>query len=77
MGRFNSWSAGLNVSLPLVVPSLWKNIQMSEVDIQLSMEKARASRIDLVNQVKKSFFSLLLAQDSHDVFQENLRNRLH
>lgn len=85
MGRFNSWSAGLNVSLPLVVPSLWKNIQMSEVDIQLSMEKARASRIDLVNQVKKSFFSLLLAQDSHDVFRktyetdsinlEDIRNR--
>lgn len=85
MGRFNVWSAGLNVSLPLVVPSLWKNIQMSEVDIQLSMEQARASRINLMNQVKKSFFSLLLAQDSHDVFRktyetdsinlENIRNR--
>ncbi|WP_298650503.1 TolC family protein [uncultured Proteiniphilum sp.] len=85
MGRFNSWSAGLNVSLPLVVPSLWKNIQMSEVDIQLSIEQARASRINLVNQVKKSFFSLLLAQDSHDVFRktyetdsinlEDIRNR--
>ncbi|MEA4917565.1 TolC family protein [Proteiniphilum sp.] len=85
MGRFNVWSGGLNVSLPLVVPSLWKNIQMSEVDIQLSVEQARASRINLVNQVKKSFFSLLLAQDSHDVFRktyetdsinlENIRNR--
>lgn len=85
MGRFNVWSGGLNVSLPLVVPSLWKNIQMSEVDIQFSIEKARASRIDLVNQVKKSFFSLLLAQDSHDVFKktyetdsinlEDIRNR--
>lgn len=85
MGRFNVWSGGLNVSLPLVVPSLWKNIQMSEVDIQLSMEQARASRINLMNQVKKSFFSLLLAQDSHDVFRktyetdsinlENIRNR--
>lgn len=85
MGRFNVWSAGLNVSLPLVVPSLWKNVQMSEVDIQLSIEKARASRIDLMNQVKKSFFSLLLAQDSYDVFRktyetdsinlENIRNR--
>lgn len=85
MGRFNSWTAGLNVSLPLVVPSLWKNIQMSEVDIRLAMEQARASRIDLVNQVKKSFFSLLLVQDSHDVFRktyetdsinlEDIRNR--
>ncbi len=85
MGRFNVWSAGLNVSLPIVVPSLWKNIQMSEVDIRLSMEKARASRIDLVNQVKKSFYSLLLAQDSYGVFKktyetdsvnlESIRNR--
>lgn len=85
MGRFNVWSAGLNVSLPVVVPSLWKNIQMSEVDIRLAMEKARASRIDLVNQVKKAFFSLMLAQDSYSVFKktyetdsvnlENIRNR--
>ncbi|MBK5195245.1 MAG: TolC family protein, partial [Proteiniphilum sp.] len=87
MGRFNVWSAGLNVSLPLVMPSLWKNIQMSEVDIRLAMEQARASRIDLVNQVKKSFYSLLLAQDSYAVFKktyetdsinlENIRNRFN
>lgn len=70
MGRLNVYSAGLNVSMPLVVPSLWKNIQMSQVDIELAMEKARASRIDLTNQVKKSFYSLLLAQDSYRVFKE-------
>ena len=33
MGRFNVWSAGLNVNFPIIVPSLWKNIQMSDVDI--------------------------------------------
>lgn len=87
MGRFNVWSGGVNVSLPLVVPSLWKNIQMSEVDIRLAMEKARASRIDLVNQVKKAFYSLLLAQDSYLMFRktyetdslnlENIRNRFN
>ena len=70
MGRLNVYTAGLNVSMPLVVPSLWKNIQMSQVDIELSMEKARSSRIDLMNQVKKSFYSLLLAQASYDVFRE-------
>lgn len=85
MGRFNVWSAGMNVSLPLVVPSLWKNIQMSEVDIHIAMEQARGSRINLVNQVKKAFYSLLLAQDSYRVFKKtyetdsinlvNIRNR--
>ena len=87
MGRFNVWSAGLNVNLPLVVPSLWKNIQMSEVDINIAMEQARASRINLINQVKKSYFSLLLAQDSYDVLRktyetdsinlENIKNRFN
>lgn len=85
MGRFNVWSAGLNVSLPLVMPSLWKNIQMTEVDIRLAMEQSRSSRIDLVNQVKKAYYSLLLAQDSYNVFRktyetdslnlQNIRNR--
>ncbi|MGB4016005.1 TolC family protein [Petrimonas mucosa] len=85
MGRLNVYTAGLNVSMPLVVPSLWKNIQMSQVDIELAMEKARSSRIDLANQVKKSFYSLLLAQDSYEVFKktyatdslnlENIRDR--
>ena len=87
MGRFNVWTGGLNVSMPLVMPSLWKNIQMSEVDIRLAMERARASRIDLVNQVKKAFYSLLLAQDSYLMFRktyetdslnlENIRNRFN
>ena len=87
MGRFNVWSAGLNVNLPIVMPSLWKNIQMSEVDIRMAMEKARSSRIDLINQVKKSYFSLLLAQDSYAVLKktyetdsinlENIRNRFN
>src|SRR5690606_22394276 len=70
MGRLNVYTAGLNVSMPLVVPSLWKNIQMSQVDIELAMKKARSSRIDLTNQVKKSLYSLLLAQDSYDVFKK-------
>lgn len=60
---------------------------MSEVDIRLAMEQARASRIDLINQVKKAYFSLLLAQDSYNVLKmtyetdsinlENIRNRFN
>ncbi|HBK32087.1 MAG TPA: TolC family protein, partial [Porphyromonadaceae bacterium] len=73
VGRKNSWTTGVNVSLPLVVPSLWKNIQISQVDIELAMEEARSSKINLRNQVKKAFFSLLLAKDSYEVFKETYR----
>lgn len=74
VGRTNMWTTGLNVSLPLVVPSLWKNIQLSQVDIELAMEQARSSRLSLVNQVKKAYYSLLLAQDSYNVFKETYAN---
>ncbi|MGI6073179.1 MAG: TolC family protein [Fermentimonas sp.] len=85
MGRFNVYTAGVNVSMPLVVPSLWKNVQMSQVDIEIAMEQARSSRINLVNQVKKAYYSLLLAHDSYEVLRktyetdsinlENIKNR--
>jgi outer membrane protein TolC len=70
MGRKNLWNATVNVSLPLVVPSLWKNIQMSRVDLEMAMEQARSSKIDLTHQVKKAFYSILLAKDSYDLFRE-------
>lgn len=70
VGRKNVWSGGVNVSLPLVVPSLWKNIQMSKIDLELGVEQARSSKINLTNQVKKAYYSILLAQDSYNVFRE-------
>ena len=70
VGRKNMWTGGVSVSLPLVVPSLWKNIQMSKVDLEMAVEQSRASKIDLAHQVKKSFYSILLAKDSYELFQE-------
>ncbi|SDZ96990.1 Outer membrane protein TolC [Porphyromonadaceae bacterium KH3R12] len=69
-GRKNMWTGTVNVSLPLVVPSLWKNIQMSKVDLEMAVEQSRSSKIDLTHQVKKAFYSILLARDSYDLFRE-------
>ncbi|OJV74910.1 MAG: transporter [Bacteroidia bacterium 44-10] len=74
MGRKNMWTGGVNVSLPLVVPSLWKNIQMSKVDLEIAVEQSRASKIDMTHQVKKAFYSTLLAKDSYDLFRETYKN---
>ena len=70
VGRKNMWTGTLNVSLPLVVPSLWKNIQMSKVDLEMAVEESRSSKIDLTHQVKKAFYSILLAKDSYNLFKE-------
>ncbi|MEA5126574.1 MAG: TolC family protein [Proteiniphilum sp.] len=73
-GRKNMWTGGVNVSLPLVVPSLWKNVQMSKVDLEIAVEQSRASKIDMTHQVKKAFYSTLLAKDSYDLFRETYKN---
>ena len=70
IGRKNMWTGTVNVSLPLVVPSLWKNIQMSKVDLEMAVEEARSSKLDLTHQVKKAFYSILLAKDSYNLFKE-------
>lgn len=70
VGRKNIWNGTVNVSLPLVVPSLWKNIQMSKVDLEIAVEQSRSSKIDLTHQIKKSFYSMLLAKDSYELFKQ-------
>lgn len=71
MGSDNSWNMGFTASLPVIAPQLWKSINISETQILSAMESARASRLDLVNQVNQAYFSLLLAIASKEVVQQN------
>lgn len=76
VGRDNNWSLGFNASMPLVNASLWKSLSISALDVELSVEQARSSKISMVNQVKKSFYSVLLANDSYRVFKESYDNAM-
>jgi outer membrane protein TolC len=61
---FNA-QVGLNMSLPLFAPGLWHSIRMTELDMQLAVERALASRVTLRSDVSRAFYGVLLAQDSH------------
>ncbi len=76
VGRDNNWSTGFNVSMPLVNATLWKSLSISALDVELSIEQARSSKISMVNQVKKSFYAVLLANDSYRVFKESYDNAM-
>ena len=65
-----SATATLSLSLPLVVPALWQSIQMTELQMQMAAEQARASKINLRNEVTKAYYQILLAQDSYQTLQE-------
>ena len=42
---------------------------MTKTDIELAVEKSRASELNLINQVTKAYYQLMLAQDSYEVLQ--------
>lgn len=71
MGSDNTWNMGFSASLPLIAPQLWKSINISQTQILSAMESARASRLDLVNQINKAYYALLLAVASKEVVQQN------
>lgn len=75
MGMDGSTTAqgGLTVSLPIFAPAVYQSMRLTKDDIKLAKEKARSSRLDLVNQVTKAYFSALMAQDSHDVMQKSYK----
>lgn len=71
VGLDNSWSLGFQASMPLIAPQLWKSVAVSDTQILRSLEAARQSRQNLVDQVKSAYYGLLLAQDSRKVIQES------
>jgi len=74
VGTDNNWMGGVSLSLPLVAPALWKTVQLSALDIDMAVEKARSSRLSMISAVKQAFFSYLLAKDSYVVLKRNYNN---
>ena len=71
IGIPNQYQGGLSVSLPVFAPTLYKSMKLTKTDVALAVEQARASKQDLVNQVTKAFYQMLLAQDSYAVLEKS------
>ena len=76
MGRWNTWSAGVSASMPLVNAQLWQSLRISDKDVELAVEKARASRLETVTQVKKAYYTALLAKEAFKVYKSVYENAL-
>ena len=74
VGRWNTWSAGVTAAMPLVNAQLWKSLSISDQDVELSVEKARSSRLDMVTQVKKAYFAVLLSKQVFEVYKSVYEN---
>jgi outer membrane protein TolC len=74
IGSDNSYNAGLTLSVPIYAPALFKMMKVSETDIEIALEKSRASQLDMISEVKKAYYTLLLAQKSYDVMSLGIEN---
>ena len=74
VGRWNTWSAGISANMPVINAQLWKSLTISGLDVELAVEKARSSRLDMVTQVKNAYFSTLLAKEAFEVYKDVYEN---
>ena len=74
VGMDNTWNMGFDLVMPVINVALWKGIQLTEQDIELTVEKARSSKIEMINQLQKSYYTYLLSKDSRDVINATFRS---
>jgi len=74
VGKDNTYSVGANMSLPVIAPALWSSMKLCSMDIEMAMEAARSSKLEMVNQVKQAYYVYLLAKQSYEVLQKSYSN---
>lgn len=70
----NNFNASANLTLPLFAPGLYSMLKMSKEQMAQAVESARGSKLTLVNEVKKGFYNVLLAQQSLEVLLKSEEN---
>ena len=77
VGRWNTWSAGITASMPIINAQLWQSLKISGDEVELAVEKARGSRVEMVTQVKKAYYVVLLAKEANKVYEQVYANAVH
>ncbi len=69
VGSDNSFNGGVTAAMPIVNAQLWTSLKISALDVELAVEKARSSRLDMVEQVAKAYYSALMAKESLSLYK--------
>ncbi|MBO7114552.1 MAG: TolC family protein [Bacteroidaceae bacterium] len=74
MGQDNTstWNGQIQISMPIFAPTVYATMIMTKTDLINAIEQSRSSKLDLVNQVTKAYYQVILAQDSYDVLCKSL-----
>lgn len=69
-GGKNTFNVAGTISLPLFVPSVYRQLKMTRTQMEVAVESARATRIDMIAAVRASYYNILLAEQSLTVLEE-------
>lgn len=69
VGSDNSFNGGVTAAMPIVNAQLWTSLKISALDVELAVEKARSSRLDMVEQVATAYYSALMAKESLSLYK--------
>ena len=69
VGSDNSFNGGITAGMPIINAQLWASLKVSALDVELAVEKARSSRLDMVEQVTQAYYTVLLAKESLRVYR--------
>ena len=76
VGMYNTINVASSVVMPIVNAQLWESLKISGMDVELAVEKARSSRLDMVTQVKNAYFATLFAKEAAEVYGQVYDNAL-
>lgn len=68
-GADNTIAATANLTLPLFAPAVYATLKLNRSQMESAVEAARSSKITLVNEVRKSYYNILLAEQSLEVLE--------
>lgn len=76
VGRWNTYSGGITATMPIVNAQLWKSLAITGNEVELAVEKARSSRLDMVTQVKQAYYAVLLAKEAFSTYKDVYENAM-
>ena len=76
IGSNNSYLGTIGASIPIFSLGLYHGIGVASKSVELNSENLRFTEVATINNVKRLFYSVLLAREFKDVINQSLQNAL-
>ena len=63
----NSLAGQVSLGVPLFAPGIYRTLKVNDNQLLAALETARGSKISLISEVRKSYYSILMSQQSLNV----------